>query len=81
MLRFSPKHCPKIYLLCDRRHNSAPKSVGFQMDRTLPWESYCIIARFAVLCTLLLKHLVLATVGHRTLEEHGPWIAPTTLFQ
>ena len=30
------------------------------------------MARFAVLCTLLLKHLVLAAVGRRTVEEHGP---------
>lgn len=57
--RFSPKRRPKI--LCNRRHNSAPKCVGFQMDRTFLWGSYCIMARFAVSCTLLLKHLVLAT--------------------
>lgn len=54
---------------------------GVKRTEILVWGGYSITARFAVSCTLLLKHLVLVTVGHRTLEELGPGIAPAMLFQ
>lgn len=83
MLQFSPEHYPKICLWCNRlvKGTTLPLSVGFQVDKTLVWESCCVVAGFTISCTLLLKHLVLATVGHRMLEEeHGPRTALTMLF-
>lgn len=79
--RDSPLNIAQRHTCITQGTNRPLGAWGFKRTEVLFWGGYSITARFAVSCTLLLKHLVLVTVGHRTLEELGPWIALAMLFQ